>query len=114
MSATHDILIRWDGTMKSFVDAAASALDVRFSSTNRYVGGEGVWAVADEYGAGIYRADYDDPLDAYSIAVEIAADEDEEKHARAAFEALKAVGAPMILFAYDLQVELERFIPPAS
>lgn len=114
MSATHDILIRWNGSMKSFIDEAGSALGVTFKPTTRYVGGEGVWAVADAYGVGIYRADYDEPLDAYSVAVEIAADDEEETHARAAFEAMKSIGAPMLLCAHDLQVELERFDPPAN
>lgn len=114
MSISHNILIRWKGSTKSFVDEAASALGLQFRPTARYVGGEGVWAVAGEYGVGILRADFDEPLDVYSVRVEIAADEDEEKHARVVFEALKALGAAMTLFAHDIDIELERFAPPAS
>lgn len=114
MSASHDIIIRRDGAISTFTDDVSKALGLKFESTDSYVNDAGYWAVAGEYGVGISHADYDEPIDDYQFAIEVAANDEtaEERVARDVFEKLKALSLPMVLF-FNMDIELDRYDPPS-
>lgn len=114
MSASHDIIVRRDGGISTFADDVSRALGLDFRPTGSYVNDDGYWAVAGGYGVGISHADYDEPIDDYQFAIEVAANDEtaEERVAREVFEKLKALDLPMMLF-FNMDIELDRYDPPA-
>lgn len=122
MATPHSILFRSQGSLDSFAAEVSNALAVSFKP-----GGydpDGYWGVASDFGVGArevsfgteFEEDEGDEmlrLSTYQFSVDISADEDEAAHARVVFEQLKTLGKRMILLE-NLEIELERFEPPAA
>lgn len=101
--------------MEDLASSIAGVLGVEFSESDRYTGAT-LWAEADNYGIGIVDVDFPPPFESFGFLLDFGTDneEDEYRYAKASFEKLKELSMPMVLFANGVDIELERFIPPAS